>query len=965
MQGEPDGGAAEQGSTTEREAIVIGSGFGGAVAACRLAQAGFRVLVLERGRRYEAKDFPALPVSSVLAPDMLRWSWAVDQGLYDVLDLEEILTVQAAGYGGGSLIYANVHLRPPDSAFDDRWPEEYRQPRDLDRYFDLAAYMLGAAPIETHPKLIDQIVKAKQLEGAAKALGRTGFFHPPLTISSTEGPNAHGVTQHPCTGCGGCITGCPEGAKNTLDKNYLAVAERNRAEVRTQCEVLDIEQLGERLWAVHCMDHLRAQKLCFVTQHLFLCAGSIHSTRLLARARLLPEAAAAGGASLAGIGYFPDGDALGVIYDTEHPQHPSVGPTITTSIVHWNDAASGSFFLVQDGGYAPEVARLVGTLRAPAWVGRNRATRSGRALVGASDPPTVQHPRELDRSQIIPSPIDALLDALKAGDLNKIPSGQLRDKIPAFLEELEQPLLLPAIVDRTVDGAVRGFTDRYLRWFSPDGCVPRAVRALVKWGVGRFFGTNAQLADRAFRAALTGADLDRAEIARRVLNYDAAGSENRVVLLGMGRDAASGLLHYDARRGRLIADLDLFHLAPGYARTEQLMGDIATALGGELRTSPAWAFLGKPITVHNLGGCPMSKDPAEGVTDPDGQVHGRPGLYVLDGSILCSPPGVNPSATITAIAERNIGRFLEKHSPRKPGGNGRAEDLASAAKWAAEQRSDPRWVPTPPPPTTPAVRFRTEILGLELDEIMEGHYSVSGADPRHRDAEYRLREAAGRPHQRLAIRLHDSVANLAAFFEDQTHRMEITGHMDLVLPDGRLQTHAITGSLELFVPRFKPYDVPKVSQARRSAQKRLARRPYTTRIGRPPQFAQRYMLYKLRTPGPEALVLEGYKRVRDDPGFDAWRDTSTLFFKLRREHPGGRPFLVGAGALHMSLENFFEGLLPSIRITGTEDAARITWATARFATFFFGTLQRVYSPGVGTAIEALFKIHPNNVRREP
>jgi len=117
------------------EAIVIGTGFGGAVAACRRVQAGFRICVLERGRRYESdsvpeteepvSDLPELPPGDRIAPDLARWRFGADQGLWDVQDLGDAHAVQAAGYGGGSLIYANVHLRPPARLFDRGWPAGY------------------------------------------------------------------------------------------------------------------------------------------------------------------------------------------------------------------------------------------------------------------------------------------------------------------------------------------------------------------------------------------------------------------------------------------------------------------------------------------------------------------------------------------------------------------------------------------------------------------------------------------------------------------------------------------------------------------------------------------------------------------------------------------------------------------------------------------------------------------------
>jgi cholesterol oxidase len=128
------------------EALVIGSGFGGAVAVCRLAQAGVDVAVVERGRRWPPGSFPR---------DLSRldagWLWLCDQGLYDARPLNDILAVQAAGYGGGSLVYANVAMRPPQEVFDRFWPEPYSRAA-LEPYYDLVAHMLDVQPVPADPR---------------------------------------------------------------------------------------------------------------------------------------------------------------------------------------------------------------------------------------------------------------------------------------------------------------------------------------------------------------------------------------------------------------------------------------------------------------------------------------------------------------------------------------------------------------------------------------------------------------------------------------------------------------------------------------------------------------------------------------------------------------------------------------------------------------------------------------------
>src|SRR5262245_1153349 len=136
------------------DAVTIGTGFGGAVAACRLAQAGLSVAILERGRRYPMNSFPrnwSNPLDG--------WLWTHGQGLFDVKPIQEMLIVQGAGYGGGSLIYANVHLRAPAEVFAQGWPEGYSRAA-LDPYYDLVAHMLDITPIsESQPKGLPQKTK--------------------------------------------------------------------------------------------------------------------------------------------------------------------------------------------------------------------------------------------------------------------------------------------------------------------------------------------------------------------------------------------------------------------------------------------------------------------------------------------------------------------------------------------------------------------------------------------------------------------------------------------------------------------------------------------------------------------------------------------------------------------------------------------------------------------------------------
>jgi choline dehydrogenase-like flavoprotein len=964
------------------DVIVVGSGFGGAVAACRLAQAGLKVLLLERGRRFEASDFPALPPDAALLPDLRRWSWQHHQGLWDVLDLDEIISVQAAGYGGGSLVYGNVHLRPPPDVFDDRWPRAFQGGAVLAKFFDLAAAMLDAAPITAHPPFAEKLIKTDQLRRAARHLGRQeAFFYPPLTINYEARENAFGKQQAACTACGACCSGCPQRAKNTLDYNYLAVAERHGMRVATQCEVTKVKQLATddraaARWQVECVDHLHGCRTSFSAKYLFLCAGSIHTTRLLAQARLLRDSRAV--KSLVGVGYFPGGDALGIVYDAANPQHPSFGPAITSATVAWA-GDSGRFFLVQDGGYPRALDRLVGLLRAPAWVGRNRLTKAGPAAIDSTPVPPPPPPPVDARARPLVSPVDDVLDAVENGILAKVAPPGFGMEWLSFLSELKAPLLLPEVVEATIDRSLRAWwqKNRFTRWISPTSGIARLIRRLQKRTVDAVYGSSAELADRAVAVALAAGDLPRADVAKRVFGYGAENANHRVVLLGMGTDAAPGILSYDGRRDRMVADLDLYHLAPGYTAQEQLMADLAGALGGELRTNPAWAFLGKPITVHNQGGCGMSDDPARGVTGPTGQVHGCPGLYVSDGALLCGAVGVNPSATITAVAEHNVLAFIRAHknNPRWPEGDataGAAEyasHIARARAFAARAERDD-WDLTPPRPEVD-VPFKSAPLGLAFSEVMRGAYAPAQTAPTS-EATYRQLEGAGRLSHPVRLDLEVSTPNLTQFFEDDRHLMRLGGTIEVRLPEAAAPARfPVHGKLELLVKRHKRYGIGPHELDRRLAHEHFSKTRYRSVKGGAERRDERRMNYALsfRDDRGRKWALLGFKHICDDPGLDAWRDTSSLFVTLlgpgADEAPGhdgvAARSVQGAGVVHVDLNGFLFNQLPSMRITGglgdpgTEDPTRALWAKAKFAGFFFGSLQRIYVPEVGAAVEALFR----------
>ena len=341
------------------DALVIGTGFGGSVAACRLAQAGLSVGILERGRRYGLGEFPR-----DWSDPAKGWLWQHEQGLYDVRPVNEMTIVQGAAYGGGSHLYANVHLRMPADGFATGWPAGYRR-TTLDPYYDLVAYMLDLTAIgEDQPLGVP--MKTLRMEKVAADLGRSEqFCRPTLAVNFADPdrlrPNRFGVRQYGCRHCGECDIGCNYQAKNTLDLSYLAVAEQHGAEVGTRCEVTRIDPIADG-YRVTFTDHEAGGERTVEARTVVLGAGAVNTTELLLRCRdqfhSLP-----GLSPMLGHGYSGNGDFLAFAVDTGQPWDPWAGPTITTGIVYDHGVGTDRrWFIFEEGGFPRQIAKLMSLL---------------------------------------------------------------------------------------------------------------------------------------------------------------------------------------------------------------------------------------------------------------------------------------------------------------------------------------------------------------------------------------------------------------------------------------------------------------------------------------------------------------------------------------------------------------------------------------------------------------------------
>jgi cholesterol oxidase len=291
--------------------IVIGSGYGGAISAARLAAANLSpkpsVCVLERGKEWAPGDYPESLADVLFAAR----SDSNPLGLYELLNYQDISVIKGSGLGGTSLINANVAIQPDPAIFDSlNWPASVTLDA-LTPYYQRAHQALAANP---HPRAM-QLRKVQALEMRAKQLGLDAQALDIVVNFTIDGPNAFGVPQAPCIDCGNCVTGCNVGAKNTLYMNYLPMAASAGATIFTQAKVEWIEKLdggGWRVHGTHVNDALGSDEFQIDAREVILSAGSLNSTEILLRSEVLHGLSVS---PVLGTKFSGNGDFLGMAYN--------------------------------------------------------------------------------------------------------------------------------------------------------------------------------------------------------------------------------------------------------------------------------------------------------------------------------------------------------------------------------------------------------------------------------------------------------------------------------------------------------------------------------------------------------------------------------------------------------------------------------------------------------------------------
>ena len=736
------------------DAIVIGSGYGGSVAALRLAEQGLSVCVLERGNEYLAGDYPT-NLSEL--PSYLRFDGAGrktpggdDDALLDLRIGEETAVLLGNGLGGGSLINANVAIAPDPRIFLDSghphfaWPQAIQDDAratladpaaGLAPYYQRARETLHATPFPGVRQADGSYVtptKTKQFDAAFGTIR-----NPELTVYfEAAGTNPAGVKQSPCSGCGNCVTGCNFGAKGTLATSYLARAVQAGAQIFTGASVIGVS-LDEQ-----------AQDPGAQATPLQMWKVQFLPTRDLSRRRLWNHDSTA-----------PDAPAAEVrrkgmaLHDAQHPdaKHQAAAlpigdpPTYTLS--------------------APIVVLAAGSL-------------------GSTE--ILLHGQQAAQQDGQPLPFAEKLGERFSGNGDQLSYGLWQDAPVNAMgwstkEEADacKPVVGPTI---TRIAEIKGESPRQ-SFLVQDGAFPGALGSVFQ-EMNALTGTLAQMTGWSFKNQ--GADGS----ARDPLGISPELNQHTQILLGIGHDAGDGRIVLDAKSNRAVVswkslkpDDETAHAtspADDYLRRVDKAMSAVEKLGAVYLSNPAWQPMpakvqnllsgpplrGKLSIAHPLGGCVMADDGAHGVVNERGRVFRGAtgtttydGLYVLDGAMVNGSLGANPFLTICALAERAVA-LEEEHlaalSARARLAIGMPTTPAAPQALPAQTAPDPSYAPKRP-------------SGIEFFEVLR--------QPLH--------DAQGKPVEASLLVRFDA-RDMEAWYADPAHRFDTAGaQLRLQLPGAK------------------------------------------------------------------------------------------------------------------------------------------------------------------------------------
>lgn len=518
------------GSSTHYDAIVVGSGFGGSVSALRLAEKGYRVLVIEKGRWFKPADFPDTNW------DLRRWLWMPIlgwRGLFKMTFFRHVTIFSGVGVGGGSLVYANTLPMPKESFFQSpSWSHLANWREELAPYYPRVRQMLGASPVPFSTPS-DEVIRS-----IAQDIGKEEHFAPTYNAVYWGEPgktvpdpyfDGKGPSRTGCLRCGGCMLGCKHGAKNTLDKNYLHLAQALGVEILADTEVTAVRPRAGGGYGVEALEGARLSgrtDRSWTADRVILAGGVLGTVDLLIRMKTDP-------AGLPGLS-------------------PRVGDLVRTN---------------------SEVLMAV-----------------------------LSENRDVDYSKGVA--IGSILELSESSSLEPVRYNQGSN----FFKLLMSPHSPGDNFFQRMTRAIGILARNPLRWikalFHPDMSRDGSILLYMRTDDGTLRMSRG-------RGVTTG------------------------FTTGLQTTVSSG--------------------APPMTSIPEAsdVGErFAQKVNGTLMSLSTETVFGIPSTAHILGGACMGATSDEGVIGPDHQVHGYPGLYVIDGAAVSANPGVNPSLTIAALAER-------------------------------------------------------------------------------------------------------------------------------------------------------------------------------------------------------------------------------------------------------------------------------------------------------------------------
>lgn len=515
--------------------IIIGSGFGGSVSALRLSEKGYKVLVIEKGKWYKAEDFAKTNWN------LRKWLWMPLVRCFGIMKMSifrHIVIISGTGVGGGSLVYANT-LPVPKSNFytTGSWKELADWETELKPFYQKALEMLGAVK---NPRLFDGGLQLKEL---AKEMGiENQFEYPEIAVYfgrqgvEVDDPyfNGQGPKRSACTFCGGCMTGCRHNAKNTLDKNYLYLAQKNGAEILAEHEVYDVQPLDDNNGKLGYKISLKTSTKFFKKHKVFNAKGVVFSGGVLGTIKLLLKI---------------KNKSLPLLSD-------KLGDDIRTN----NE-----------------------TLVSVSSLDKNRDVSKGVAIG------SLLHTDENSHLEIV----------------------------------------------RYAEGS--GFW----RWFHlPYAPGKNTIIRLVKmlWTVLK------------------------SPFAYFKIYFINSWSKSTVVLLFM-QTIDSTLKFKTNLFGQMVSSVSTgAKPSPNIPESIELTKKYSQLVNGKATSFGLEALAGIPSTAHILGGAVMGKDASTGVINKNNEVFAYKNMLIIDGAMISANPGVNPSLTITAIAERAMSKVTKKRA---------------------------------------------------------------------------------------------------------------------------------------------------------------------------------------------------------------------------------------------------------------------------------------------------------------